>query len=300
MQPQSNRIISKSSKIRYDYGAYLFILPLITVMTVFMLYPALTTFYYGFTKWNGISEPQWMGLKSFVRLFTDKSFGAAIKNSLTLALYIPLWTVAPLLIAALIRKKTFGSGFFRLLVLIPFVISPAILGMLFGVIFRDEGPVNTVLRELGADFLVVSWLANPRVVIHVIAVITIYKFFGFGVILYLGAMGKIAESLYDSAEIDGANWFQTFVVVTVPGIKYTIEFFIVLGFITYFARMFPLIFTLTRGGPGYASFVPEFGVYYQAFENQNLGYSATWAIIMYLLTFLIIIMQISLMRKGDE
>ncbi len=285
------------TKSRYEYKAILFVLPLLLMMAVFMVYPALTTFYYGFTKWNGISSPVWHGLSNFARLLRDSSFHAALRNAMILALYVPIWTILPLLLAASIRKPVSGSGFFRTLSLLPFVISPVILGVLFNVLLRTNGVVNTLLRHIGLSFLVTEWLVEPRLVIHVVALVTIFKFFGFGVILYLGAMAKISESLYDSAKIDGCSWFQTLLAVTVPGIRHTIEFFVVLGFITFFARMFPIIFTMTGGGPGYASFVPEFGIYFQAFQNFQLGYSATWAIVVYLMTFVIIFAQVMVMKR---
>jgi ABC-type sugar transport system permease subunit len=284
---------------KYDYAAYLFILPLFAVMITFMLYPAITTFYFGFTKWNGITSPEWVGIQNFIKLVNDTSFKEAILNALTLALYVPLWTVLPLLVASLIREKKPGASFFRSVVLIPFVISPVILGVLFNVLLRKNGAVNTLLDLAGLDFLAVDWLVEPNLVIHEIALITIYKFFGFGVILYVGAMGKISESLYDSAKIDGAGWLRTLLVVTVPGIRYTIEFFIILGFITFFARMFPIIYTMTEGGPGYASFVPEFGIYFEAFENFRLGYSSTWSIVVYLMTFVIVFVQVTSMKRRE-
>jgi ABC-type sugar transport system permease subunit len=285
------------NKSGHEYQAFLFVLPLLLLMAVFMVYPALTTFYYGFTKWNGISSPVWRGLANFARLLRDSSFHAAIRNAVILGLYVPVWTILPLLVAASIRKPVSGSGFFRTLSLLPFVISPVILGVLFNVLLRTNGVVNTLLRSAGLGFLATEWLVEPRLVIHVVALVTIFKFFGFGVILCLGAMAKISESLYDSAKIDGCGWLQTLVAVTVPGIRHTIEFFVVLGFITFFARMFPIIFTMTGGGPGYASFVPEFGIYFQAFQNFQLGYSATWAIVVYLMTFVIIFAQVMLMRR---
>ncbi len=284
---------------KYDYAAYLFILPLFVVMITFMLYPAMTTFYYGFTKWNGIASPEWTGLKNFQKLFHDSSFKKAIINALILALYVPLWSILPLLVAFLIRESKPGVSFFRSVVLIPFVISPVILGVLFNVLLRKHGVINTLLELVGMDFLAVDWLVEPEMVIHEIALITIYKFFGFGVILYVGAMGKISESLFDSAKIDGAGWFRTLLVVAVPGIRYTIEFFIILGFITFFARMFPIVYTMTGGGPGYASFVPEFGIYFEAFQNFRLGYSSTWAIVVYLMSFLVVFIQVTSMKRRE-
>ncbi len=288
------------SRRKYQYGAYLFILPVITFVTVFLLYPVLSNFYYAFTKYNGLSEPVWVGLDNFSKLIKDKSFLAAMKNSLTLALYLPLYVGLPLVFAAIIRNNSKGSSFFRFTVLMPFVISPVILAMTFEVILRDEGPLNTILRAIGAEALALSWLAEPKIVIHIAALITLYKYFGFCVILLLAAMGKISETLFDSAKIDGASAFQTFRSVTIPGTILAIEFVAVQGLIVYFARMFDLIFTLTQGGPGYASFVPEFGVFHKAFMNNMFGYGSTWAVVIFLMTFVVIILQVNIMKRSGE
>ena len=287
-------------KKAHDSGAFWFVIPLLAVMTTFMLYPALTTFYYGFTSWNGFSSPEWQGFANFRRLFADESFHAALKNTLILACYVPLWVVGPLVIAAVIREGISGSGFFRVASLIPFVVSPVILGILFKVILNDGGPVVLLIRQLTGNPEARSWLAESSLTIHISALVTLFKFFGFGVILFFGAMSKISASLFDAAKVDGCSWFRTQLAVTVPGIRHTIEFFTVLGLITFFARMFPLIFTLTGGGPGYSSFVPEFGIYFQAFQNNRLGYSATWAIFVYLLTFAVLVGQIAMMRGENE
>ena len=283
---------------KHTYQAYFFILPLLLFVLVFTLYPALTTFYYGFTEWNGIGSPEWTGLRNVEKLFSDGSFHAALKNIAILALYVVPWTVLPLLVAAAIREPSRGVGFFRSVSLIPFLISPVILGVLFRALLRTNGPINSLFEAIG--LVPPEWLSSTAWPIHVVALATLFKFFGFGVLLYIGAMGKISESLYDSAKVDGCSPLQTLMVVTVPGIRHTIEFFIVLGFITYFARMFPIIHTMTGGGPGYASFVPEFGIYFHAFQNFQLGYSSTWAVFVNLLTFMIVAVQIALMRSEDR
>ena len=272
-------------------SAFTFVLPILLLMLIFMVYPTLSTLFLAFTKWNGFSPPKWNGIDNFIRLFKDKSFHASLRNLGILIAYIPLWTILPLLFAELIRRPVSGSAFFRSTVLIPYVISPVILGMLFKQLLGVEGLFNELITSITGAEDGWGFLINPKAVIHVLALITVFKFFGFGVILYYGAMSKISESLYESAEMDGCGWFQTLRHVTIPGIRHTIGFFIVLGFITFIARMFPLTFTLTRGGPGYASFVPEFGIYFYAFENSRMGYASTWALFVYIICLIVMIVQ---------
>jgi ABC-type sugar transport system permease subunit len=278
-------------------SAYFFVFPLILLMTLFMVYPTLSTIYLAFTKWNGFTDPVWNGFHNIRKLFSDNSFYASLKNMLILTLYIPVWTLLPLVFAELIRQPKNGDGFFRSTILIPYVVSPVVLGMFFKQILGVEGVITEMLLEYFPFLGMVGFLTNPIMVIHTIAAITLWKFFGFGVILYYGAMSKISDSLYESATLDGCSWGQRLRHVTVPGIRYTIQFYLVLGFITFYARMFPLTFTLTRGGPGYSSFVPEFGIYYQAFNNSSMGYASTWALFVYIITLGIIMFQNSVMMK---
>ncbi|MCF7944979.1 MAG: sugar ABC transporter permease [Spirochaetia bacterium] len=278
-------------------SAIFFVSPLIILITIFMVYPTVSTLYLAFTEWNGFSDPTWNGLDNLKKLFTDASFYASLKNMLILTLYIPVWVLFPLIFAELVRKPRKGDNLFRSTILIPYVISPVVLGMFFKQILGVEGLVTEMIQEYLPFLGTVGFLTDQQMVIHTIAIITLWKFFGFGVILYYGAMSKISDSLYESAKLDGCNWTQTLLNVTVPGIRYTLQFFMVLGFITFYARMFPLTFTLTRGGPGFASFVPEFGIYYQAFNNSNMGYASTWALFVYVITLGIIMIQNRTMMK---
>ncbi|MEX2443736.1 MAG: sugar ABC transporter permease [Alkalispirochaeta sp.] len=278
-------------------SAYFFVSPLILLILIFMVYPTLSTLYLAFTEWNGFSDPSWTGLSNLRRLFGDASFYASLKNMVILTLYIPVWAIVPLFFAELIRKPRKGAQFFRSTILIPYVISPVVLGMFFKQILGVEGVVTELIAQFFPSLGTVGFLTSQQLTIHTIAFITLWKFFGFGVILYYGAISKISESLYESATLDGCNWVQTLLHVTVPGIRYTLQFYVVLGFITFYARMFPLTFTLTRGGPGFASFVPEFGIYYQAFNNSNMGYASTWALFVYVIVLGIIMVQNKAMMK---
>lgn len=275
----------------------MFVLPLLLLMLIFMAYPAVSTLYYAFTDWSGYSAPQWSGIKNLQKLFGDPSFRIAVKNLSILLCYVPVWTILPLFFAELIRNPRPGSSFFRSTVLIPFVLSPVILGMLFKQVLGVEGLANELIISLFKHEEGIGFLTSQNLVIHVVAAVTIFKFFGFGVILYYGAMSKISSNLYEAAKMDGCHWFQTLWNVTIPGMSHTIGFFIILGVITFVARMFPLTFALTRGGPGYASFVPEFGIYFHAFENGNMGYASAWALFVYLLSLAVIAVQALLMMR---
>jgi ABC-type sugar transport system permease subunit len=123
---------------------------------------------------------------------------------------------------------------------------------------------------------------------------------GFGCIYFLAAMSSIDSSMYDAAGIDGANWWQRFWNITVPSISFSIQFFVVLSFIEVFARMYSFIYTLTYGGPGFATFTLEFGIYRQGFKAFKMGYASSWAVVLFFFCSAIAALQIYVIRKGDQ
>jgi ABC-type sugar transport system permease subunit len=112
-------------------------------------------------------------------------------------------------------------------------------------------------------------------------------------------MNGIDQQIYEAAIIDGAGFFQTLWRVTVPSIRFAIEFWIVFNFIEVFARMFSLIYTLTQGGPGYATFTLEYGIFVQGFAKFRVGYSSAWSMVLFLFCAVISFVQIRMMRRSS-
>lgn len=294
----------KRSSTRYQRSeereALTLIVPLLALLGVFIAYPVLSNFYYGFTRWRGFGDPEWIGLANFQRLLGDRMFVQAMRNTFLLTLYIPLGTLVPLLISAMLREGMRGWAFFKAILYIPNVLGFVLVGMMFWVILRDHGPLNTVLRSIGLDAFAIRWLTTSRSAIHVIGVINgVWAPIGFGCIFFLAAMSSIDSELYDAARIDGAGWWRTFFSVTAPSIRFAIEFWVVLQFITVFARMFGFIYTLTGGGPGFSTTTLEFGIYIMGFSNFQMGYASAWAIVLFVFCALIAIAQIYVLRRRE-
>jgi len=107
----------------------------------------------------------------------------------------------------------------------------------------------------------------------------------------------VDRAMYEAALIDGAGFWATFVRVTIPSIRFAIEFWVVFSFIEVFARMFSFIYTLTRGGPGYGTFTLEYGIFVQGFENFHSGYAGAWSMVLFLFCAAISVLQIRMMRR---
>jgi ABC-type sugar transport system permease subunit len=123
---------------------------------------------------------------------------------------------------------------------------------------------------------------------------------GFGLIYFLAAMSSIDTAIYEAALIDGAGFWSTLFNVTVPSVRFALEFWVVFNFIEVFARMFSLIYTMTRGGPGFGTFTLEYGIFVQGFEKFRSGYSSAWSVVLFLICACIAVAQIRLMRRSGS
>ncbi len=286
---------------RETIDAYILILPLLALLGVFILYPVVSNIYYSFTKWPGFGPAQWTGLKNYHRLFTDKKFWAALRNTGLLILYIPIGVLVPLLLSAIMREGLKGWTIFKAILYLPNVLGYVILGILFNVFFRDHGPLNTFLRDAGLEQLAVNWIGTTKTAIHMVGLLfVVWSKIGFGCIYFLAAMSSIDNQLYDAARIDGAGWWRIFYQITIPSIRFAVEFWVVLSFIEVFARAFGFLFSFTYGGPGFSTWTLEFGIYILGFKNSQMGYGSSWAVILLLFCAIIAVMQIRLLRKAES
>lgn len=282
--------------------ALILIAPLMLLLFIFILYPVFSNFYYSFTKWNGVNAPEWIGFKNFQKMVRDIKFWHSLKNLGILILYIPAAVFIPLAISAVLREGLTGWAFFKAVLYLPTVIGYVLLGILFSVLFNLIGPFNQMFARLGLETMAeFNWLGSTKSAIHVLGFLfVIWTKLGFGCIYFLAAMSAINVTLYDAAKIDGAGWWQTFFNVTVPGVSFAVQFFTVLLFIEVFARMYSFIYTLTYGGPGFATYTLEFGIYMQGFKSFKMGYASSWAVILFFLCAVIAVMQIRLIRRGER
>jgi len=281
--------------------ALLLLSPLLLLMLVFTVFPVLSNFFYSMTEWKGFGTAKWVGFDNYRRAFADDKFWHSLKNLGTLILYIPFGVFIPLVLAAVLREGLRGWKTFRAIIYLPTILGYVILGTLFSTILSQSGPIIEMLTKLGfAQANTIHVLGKTATAIHVVAFLfVIFTKLGFGCIYFLAAMSGINSSLYDAVKIDGAGWWKAFFHVTVPSISFSIQFFLVLQFIEVFARMYSFIHTLTYGGPGFATYTLEFGIYRQGFQAFKMGYASSWAVILFGFCAIIAAVQIHIIRKGE-
>jgi ABC-type sugar transport system permease subunit len=274
--------------------------PALALVGMFIGYPFGSIVYHSFTRWDGITPAQWVGLHNFKILWHDPLFLRSLRNNGIFALSVPVQVVLPLLVAYVIHRRVPGWRFFRSTVFLPAVYATVVIGILAYTVLQLDGPLNQALGNVGLKSLRHEWLGSASTSLPVILVVLIWTNFGYNVLLYLAGMSAIDPSLEEAARIDGAGWLRILFSVVTPNLKRVLEIVLVVNTITAFAFMFAYIYTITNGGPGQDTYVSEFYIYQQAFTNQNMGYAAAIGVMLVLIVVGVGLLQIrALTRRSD-
>lgn len=282
---------------RETVAAVVLLLPAIALLVVFFAWPVLQAIWLGFTRWDGFGDPKWIGIDNYVRMLDDEAFQTAVFNNLKILLAVPIWVALPFLVASAIHDRVGGSRAFRLAFFFPAILSTVVVGVFWGILLRDDGPVNEALRAVGLGGLAQPWLAQTSTALPVVIAIIIWASFGIGVVIFLAALGTLDQDQLDAAQVDGAGWWRTQWHIIVPEVRPVIEFYTVIVVITVFTGIFPIIYTLTAGGPGYSTLVLEYDIYREAFANGSLGYASAIGVVLFLMVTLIASVGIRVMRQ---
>jgi multiple sugar transport system permease protein len=277
----------------------LYAAPAVTLVTIFVVYPFGSILYHAFSRWEGITPAQWVGLHNVRLLLDDPLFRHALRNNAIFALSVPVQLVVPLLVAYAIHRRVPGWRFFRATVFLPAVYATVVIGILAATVLQLDGPLNSALGAVGLGSLRHEWLGSASTSIPIILVVVIWTNFGYNVVLYLAGMSAIDPTLEEAAMIDGAGWLRVLRHVITPSLRRVMEIVLVVNTITAFAFMFTYIYTITNGGPGYDTYVSEFYIYNQAFTNQNMGYAAATGVFLVGIMLVIGALQIRVLTRKE-
>jgi ABC-type sugar transport system permease subunit len=269
-------------------GEAVFVLPVVIVVAVLIVLPTASAVAHSFTNWQPGYPSAWVGLDNFTALFRSSSFQQILRNQAILLLGLPIWTLLPLVIAALLYDGVPAPGIFRTIFFFPATVSPAVIGILFSFMLGPSGPLNTTLRDVGLGGLASNWLSDPSLVKPVIIAVLAWATMGTGVVIFSAALSGVAPELFEAAALDGASWLQRFWYVTVPSMRRVIELWVVILVITVFVAVFPWIFTLTRGGPGYSSTTIDFDIYQNALQFGYYGTAAAEAVVLLVIVAVVV------------
>jgi len=274
-------MLSQKRKYREQVVSYLFVLPSLLFMFVFLIYPIFSSLYLSLTSYNFVysASPKFIGLRNYLNLPYDKIFVVSLKNTVYYtAFYFPLMMFLPLCLGALLYERVKGTAFFRSCILTPMIIPLSLVSVAFIWIFSDDfGILNHILiNVLKMPFLSKNWLMDRKIVIPSLVGVGFWKYAGFATVIYLAGLQSISETLYDAAKIDGANRLQIFGYITLPNLKESFILVGLLGIMQSF-KVFTQAFVMTAGGPGTNSLVLYLYFWKTAFSYFEMGYAAAIA-----------------------
>ncbi|MFM7364166.1 MAG: carbohydrate ABC transporter permease [Cuspidothrix sp.] len=293
--------ISRSTQIipldNDTFAAWIFLSPVLILLGLFIIWPIVYLFYLSFTSGSFTSGGiYWVGLKNYWRLLQNADFWQVIFNTV----YFTVGTIVPSLIislglAVLLNRSIPLRGILRTAYFLPSIISVVAAGLGFRWLFQDTGPVNDFLSIFSIGK--VSWLADTFWAMPVIILFSIWKQIGFNMVVFLAGLQAISPSLYEAAELDGANDWQQFRHITLPGLRPTLIFAAVTTAI-FTLRSFESVYILTGGGPLNSTNLLVYYTYQEAFGQFDFGYAAGAATILLAVTLLLVYLQFKIW--GDE
>lgn len=280
-------------KIKKELPYLCFILPAFLVYTVMIMYPMIQAVGLSFTDWKGITfdNLQFVGLKNYIDVFSDKQMMLAITNTVIYALAVPVGvTVFAIPLSVALNSKMKTRNLQRAAFFFPSVPSALVLGFLWSYIMSplDYGLLNKLVTALG--FEPVLWLADPKMAMVSVIIVSVWSQVGWHACIYLAQLQSVSADLYEAAKIDGANGIQLFFRITVPQLKPAMVTSVMLLMISAL-KIFDLPFALTGGGPGYSTTMISQVIIQRGFVDKMYGRSMAAAIIFFLFVAFITIIQ---------
>ena len=257
----------------------IFTMPFTIGFLLFMIVPMGISLYYSFCSYDILSPPVFTGLQNFKTMFADETFYKSIKVTFFFAFVsVPLRHLLALIVAMLLLKSTKMTGFYRAAYYLPSIIGGSVaVAILWKRMFATDGVINKLLQAVGIN-CTMSWLGNTNTAIWVLIILAVWQF-GSSMLIFLSSLKQIPQSLYEAANVDGANGISKFFRITLPLLTPTIFFNLVMQMINGFLA-FTQSYIITQGKPMNSTLFYTVYMYQQSFEFYNTGYGAALAWVM--------------------
>lgn len=291
-------VISRKTKSLHkneSLAGYLFILPCLFFLLFMAILPVFLTVIISLTNWGSVatdlSKISFVGLENYIDLFKDATFYIALKNNILLLFYtIPIQLILSFILAVMINKYCYFKNFFKSVYFLPYISSTVAVATIWMVVLQPSyGPVTEMLKAIGIENTP-KWLSDLHWALPSLSGMVVWQNLGYDIIIILAALQTVPAELYESAEMDGANWFVKIKCITLPMITPTIFFLIIYETMETF-RIFDQISVLTDGGPGDATQVLVYYLYKQAFRNSHINYGAAITVVLFIIVFIITLIQ---------
>jgi multiple sugar transport system permease protein len=280
--------------------AWALVSPALLFVTVFVLVPLLFAIYISMTNWPLIGSYHFIGLGNYGAIFRDAAFGHSVLYTLiyTAIVTLPILVVGYLM-AVVVRARRRGSTLLRTIFFLPYVIGLSVLSFITVLETQpNSGAINVLLRGLGITNGNTAWLVNGRLATGLICVLVVWGVSGLSMMLLLSGMQAIPRDSYESAALDGANWWEQEWHITIPMLQRTIAMSLILSVIGSFLA-FAQFFILTQGGPGRATTPIVMYIYQRAFVQLQVGAATALSVVLVIVVGLISAVQFWLLREKD-
>jgi multiple sugar transport system permease protein len=294
------KLIEKFSKDQQFLIISVAVILMLVFYSIFFMIPIFNGVLGSFYEWNPIEGTKdFIGLGNYKFLFSSPLFWISLKNTLLFTIISVVGrTVLGLLLAVGLHSITKGKDYLRSSYFLPVIMPIVAVSIVWKWIYHPRmGLLNMFLMMFGITGE--NWLGNSNLALPSVLMMTIWKDVGYAVIIFMAALLNVPKSLYEAAEIDGANKSQIFFKIVLPTIKPTIIFIVITSLISYF-QSFVQIFIMTKGGPGTATYVLSYLIYNEAFVRYNFGYASAVAVVLFLIIIFITVIQKKFIMGEDD
>lgn len=270
-----------------------FISPWLIGLVIFYLYPIASSLYFSFTDYNVLQPPTFTGLSNYQQIFADPSFWTSLENTAFMVFVgIPIYTVVDIAVAILLNARVPGQAVYRAIIFMPTLIPLVVLSILWEWLLNPQsGLVNGLLAAVHINGP--GWYASPEWAKPGFIVMTLWTT-GNAVVIYLAGLQDVDRTLYEAADVDGANWWHRIRHVTLPSLSPVILFNVILAIIASF-QFFTQAFIITNGGPMNATLYYSLYLYQNAFSYLHMGYASglAWILLIIALALTVLVLRSS-------
>jgi ABC-type sugar transport system permease subunit len=276
-----------------------FLLPNFLGFALLTLVPMVFGLALSFMDWSPWGDPEWVGFENFERMFRNSTFWIALWNTTYYAAgHIPLTMVASLGLALLLNRTLAGLGFFRTAFFLPYVTSLVAVAVVWNMLFNPtSGPVNQFLQFVGVTDPP-GWTSSTAWAMPAVIVASVWRDMGYYMVLFLAGLQTIPTELYEAARVDGANAWQRFWNITLPGLRPTTFFVLIMCTVASF-KVFDLIVVMTEGGPGRATKVLSQLIYEEGIREGRFGLASAISLVLFVLVAGFTVIQFLLQRRQE-
>lgn len=276
-------------------AAYIFVAPAVILLIAFLVVPMIYTVYFSGFKYQ-IMRPdamKFIGLENYQKLFSDKNFWLALKNTVYFTvIVVPCQCVLALALALLVSKKFRGVAVFRTMYFAPQLTSMVVISVLWSVLYNanpNTGLINSILVSMGMS--PIKFLSDASTAMNSIIFMSAWQGAGYQMMIFLAGLQGIPRDQYEAASVDGATKFKQFLYITIPGLKGTIKYVIMITMIQAM-KLFTQPYIMTQGGPKNSTKTLVYYIYTQGFQKGNFGYACSIAAV-----FFVIVVCMSMAMK---